>query len=70
MRHGALTTDEAIKILAEEGSIYWTQEEYSEPKSTVDWNLIAIFFNTQEINTFGQLMVTRIYLPYFSEYAL
>jgi hypothetical protein len=61
MRHGALTTDEAIKILAEEGSIYWTEDEYSEPKSTIDWNLVAVFFNTEEIHSYGQGMVTRIY---------
>jgi len=61
MRHGALTTDQAIKILAEDGSIYWTEEEYSEPKSTIDWNLVAIFFNTNEIHTFCNGYVTRIY---------
>lgn len=61
MRQGALTTDQAIKILAEEGSIYWTDEEYMEPKSTIDWLMVAIFFNTDEIHTYGQMMVTRIY---------
>lgn len=61
MRHAALTTEEAIKILAEEGSIYWTEDEYCEPKSTIDWNMVAIFFNTEEIHTYCNGYVTRIY---------
>lgn len=62
MRHGALTTQQAIEILSEDESIYWTAEEYSEPESTIDWNLVAIFFNTNEIHTFCNGYVTRIYL--------
>lgn len=61
MRHGQLTTEQAIEILVEEGSIYWTEEAYTGP-DTVDWLMVSIFFNTQEIHTFGQGMVTRIYL--------
>ena len=61
MRHGAITTQQAIEILSEDESIYWTYEEYSEPKSTIDWLLVAIFFNTNEIHTFCNGYVTRIY---------
>lgn len=60
MRHTKLTTQEAIEILAEDGSIYWTEEGY-ENVGSVDWNAIAVFFNTEEIHTYGQGMITRIY---------
>lgn len=61
MRHTTLTTQQAIEILAKDGSIYWTDEGY-EKADTIDWNAIAVFFNTEEIHTFCQGMVTRIYL--------
>lgn len=60
MRHNALTTEQAIEILANQGSIYWTEEGYDNA-DTVDWNAVSIFFNTEEIHTYGQGMVTRIY---------
>lgn len=60
MRHNALTTEQAIKILANEGSIYWTEEGYDNA-DTVDWNAVSVFFNTEEIHTYCQGMVTRIY---------
>jgi hypothetical protein len=60
MRHNALTTEQAIEILANEGSIYWTEEGYDNA-DTVDWNAVSVFFNTEEIHTYGQGMVTRIY---------
>lgn len=60
-RHDKLTTQQAIEILAKEGSIYWTNEGYSNDVG-VDWLMVAIFFNTQEIHSYGQGMVTRIYL--------
>lgn len=60
MRHTKLTTQEAIEILAEDGSIYWTEEGYM-GDCGVDWLIVSIFFNTDEIHTYGQGMVTRIY---------
>lgn len=60
MRHTTLTTDEAIKILAEDESIYWTEEGYDNCGS-IDWNMIAVFFNTDEIHTYCNGLVTRIY---------
>jgi hypothetical protein len=61
MRHGPLTTNEAIEILIQDDVIYWTEEEYMDNKSTVDWLMVAIFFNTNEIHSFGQGMKTVIY---------
>lgn len=60
MRHTNLTTQQAIEILAKDGSIYWTEEGYT-GEVNVDWLMVAIFFNTDEIHTYGQGMVTRIY---------
>jgi hypothetical protein len=61
MRHTNLNTDQAIKILSEEGSIYWTEEGYRNG-GDVDWMTVAIFFNTEEIHTYCNGYVTRIYL--------
>lgn len=64
MRHTNLTTQQAIEILAEHGSIYWTDEGYTMDKfndDRVDWLMVAIFFNTDEIHTYQQGQVTRIY---------
>lgn len=61
MRHNSLTTEQAIKILSEEGSIYWS-DPFHIFGDTVDWLMVSIFFNTQEIHTYGNGMVTRIYL--------
>lgn len=61
MRHTALTTEQAIEILAEDGSIYWTDEGYDNAH-TIDWKAIAAFFGTEEIHTFCNGYVTRIYL--------
>lgn len=60
MRHTTLTTEQAIEILSEDGSIYWTDKGYDNCE-TVDWNVVAIFFNTDEIHTYCQGLVTRIY---------
>lgn len=62
MRHSKLTTQQAIEILAQDGSIYWTEYGY-ENINQVDWDAIAVFFNTEEIHTFCNGMVTRIYIP-------
>lgn len=61
MRHGKITTEQAINILAKKGSIYWTNDGYMK-NDGVDWMMVAIFFNTEEIHTYCQGMVTRIYL--------
>lgn len=61
MRHTHLTTQQAIDILIKDGSIYWTDEGYSNAQN-IDWNAISVLFNTEEIHTFGQAMVTRLYL--------
>jgi len=58
MRHTHLTTQQAIDILIREGAIYWTAEGYS--SDGVDWLMVSIFFNTQEIHTFGQGMKTKV----------
>ncbi len=58
MRHGIITTEEAISILVRDGSIYWTDEGYLNDK--VDWLMVSLFFNTQEIHTYCNGMVTRI----------
>lgn len=74
MRHGPLTTQQAIEIAAQNRtrrtalrgrfretlSIYWNGEGYE--ADTVDWLMVAIFFNTNDIETFCHGMVTRIYL--------
>lgn len=60
MRHTKLTTDQAIDILSKDGSIYWTEEGYR--NNGVDWMMVSVFFNTQEIHTYCQGFVTRLYL--------
>lgn len=62
MRHDNLTTDQAIDILIKEDAIYWTEKGYEEDVD-VDWKMVAIFFNTNEIHTFGQGMKTRVIPP-------
>jgi hypothetical protein len=62
MRHTTLTTQQAIEILANDGSIYWTEDGY-ENVNQIDWNAVSVFFNTEEIHTFCNGLVTRIYLP-------
>lgn len=59
MRYTKLTTQQAIDILVKDGSIYWTEEGYSNDVG-VDWLMVSIFFNTQEIHTFCNGMVTRV----------
>lgn len=61
MRHTTLTTQQAIEILAQDGSIYWTEEGFR-TDDQVDCSTVSTFFNTEEIHTYGQGMVTRIYL--------
>ena len=60
-RTGKIDTNKAIELLLTNGSIYWTDEVYCGDDG-VDWLMVAIFLNTQNINTFGQGMVTRVYL--------
>ncbi len=59
MRHTNITTHQAIEMLAKDGSIYWTEEGYMNCNS-VDWNIVSIFFNTDQIHTFCNGMVTRL----------
>lgn len=59
MRHDNLSTEQAIDILIKEDAIYWTEKGY-ENDVDVDWLMVAIFFNTNEIHTFGQGMKTRV----------
>jgi len=71
-RHKRITTEKAIKLLARDGVIYWHEDtyypvsdwsgQYYTPNDGVDWLMVAIFFNTNEIHSFGQGMKTRIYL--------
>jgi hypothetical protein len=62
MRHGPLTTDQAIDILIQDDCvIYWNEEGY-EDVSAADWMMIAIFFNTDEIHTYCHGMKTVVYL--------
>lgn len=61
MRHGKLTTQQAIEILATDGVIYWTPETY-DGDDGVDWLMVAIFFNTQGIESFLQGYKTRLIL--------
>lgn len=61
MRYGPLTTQQAIDILIQnDGSIYWTEDGYDYDK--VDWLMVSIFFNTQEIHTYCHGLKTVIYL--------
>lgn len=59
MRHGKITTEEAINILASEGVIYWTEEGY-ENDGGVNWGIVAESFKDHEIHTFNQGMKTRL----------
>ena len=61
MRHTTLTTEQAIDLLFEDEVIYWTEDGYSSDHAGVDWLMVAIFFNTEEIHTYCQGMKTRIY---------
>lgn len=59
MRIGKITTSEAIAILLKDGCIHWTEDAYINDDG-VDWMMVSIFFNTNEIHTYCQGMVTRI----------
>lgn len=61
MRYGEITTEQAIDLLLRDGVIYWTLEAYT-GRQTVDWLMVSIFFNTQEIHSFTQGMKTKIYI--------
>lgn len=62
MRHDSLTTEQAINILMYDKVIYWTEEGYRRGMDNVDWLMVAIFFNTNEIHTFNQGMKTKVIL--------
>lgn len=61
MRYDNLNTEQAIEILLKEDAIYWTEQGYSNDVD-VDWLMVAIFFNSDEIHTFCQGMKTRVIL--------
>jgi hypothetical protein len=58
MRYGKITTFQAIEILARDGCIYFTDEAWQD--DGVDWLMVSIFFNTQEIHGFTQGYKVRI----------
>lgn len=59
MRHGPyLTTEQAIDILIQDGVIHWTEQAFG--FDNVDWLMVSIFFNTNEIHTFNQGMKTKV----------
>ena len=60
MRHDNLTTEQAIDILIKEDAIYWTEKGY-EDEVDVDWLMVAIFFNSNQIHTFNQGLKTRVF---------
>ena len=58
MRHGKITTEQAIDLLLKDGVIYFTDDGWQ--GDGVDWLIVSIFFNTQEIHGFTQGLKVRL----------